>query len=93
MPVVFPCLFKFCKVCALNQEAEAQQQQKGGKQKKKGKKGKGKKVKANQPTPCLVCGALCDTPVAELPLDVALLNVLEAATALVIPPCDVCDEE
>ena len=90
MPVVFPCLFKFCKVCALNQEAEAQQQQKGGKQKKKGK---GKKVKANQPTPCLVCGALCDTPVAELPLDVALLNVLEAATALVIPPCDVCDEE
>ena len=39
LPVVFPCLCKVCKVCALKHEAEAQQQQKGGKQKKKEREG------------------------------------------------------
>ena len=60
-------------------EAQQQQPAGGGKEKKKG-------------TPCLICGALCDTPVCDLFLDVALLKQLEGATALAVPTCDACDD-
>ena len=41
----------------------------------------------------MICKALCDTPVEELALDVALLEKLEGANSLAVPLCDVCDEE
>ena len=82
LPVVFPCLCRVCKVCALKQEAEAQQQPAAGGDGKEKKKG----------TPCLICKALCDTPVSDLFLDVGLLKELDGAHSTVVPTCDACDD-
>eukprot|EP00729_Bicosta_minor_P019170 gene19170-biopygen29354 len=89
LPVIFPCLCRFCKVCALKEEAAAQQQPV---RTKKGKgKGKGDKQK---PTPCLNCKTPCAIPVSNLLLDEALLNEIAGAVGgKVAPVCDVCDEE
>eukprot|EP00729_Bicosta_minor_P004233 gene4233-biopygen17830 len=94
LPVVFPCLCKFCKVCALKEEAAAQQQQPAAAAKKgKGKGRKKKKGDEPKPTPCLNCKTPCSIPVSELLLDEALLNKLASAGSKTAPVCDVCDEE
>eukprot|EP00729_Bicosta_minor_P008738 gene8738-biopygen15012 len=89
LPVIFPCLCRFCKVCALKTEVEAQQQQPAaaGKGKKK------KKEDEQKPTPCLNCKTPCAISVSNLLLDDALLNELAGAGSKVAPVCDVCDEE
>eukprot|EP00729_Bicosta_minor_P010652 gene10652-biopygen17981 len=97
LPVIFPCLCKFCKACALKEEAAAQQQQPAAAAKGKGKgKGKGKKKKRGdepKPTPCLNCKTPCAIPVNDLQLDDALLNTLASAGSKVTPICDVCEGE
>eukprot|EP00729_Bicosta_minor_P032810 gene32810-biopygen31607 len=89
LPVIFPCLCRFCKVCALEAEVAAQQQQPAaaGKGKKK------KKEDEQKPTPCLNCKTPCAIPVKDLQLDDALLNELAGAGSKAAPVCDVCDEE
>eukprot|EP00729_Bicosta_minor_P004365 gene4365-biopygen30810 len=93
LPVIFPCMCKFCKVCALKEEASAQQQQ----QQPAAKKGKGKKKKKKKgeqkPTPCLNCKTPCVIPVNDLLLDEALLNKLAGGGSNAAPLCDVCDEQ
>eukprot|EP00729_Bicosta_minor_P004485 gene4485-biopygen1144 len=92
LPVIFPCLCRFCKVCALKEEAAAQQQPATA---KKGK-GKGKKKKKGdgpKPTPCLNCKTPCSIPAGNLLLDEALLNGLASAGSKAALVCDVCDEE
>ena len=80
-PVVLTCLCRFCKECALQEEAKAQQQQQpsGG----DGKKGKGKKKKEDEvefkPTPCMSCSKHCAVPVNELKLDVAAMKEVDGA--------------
>eukprot|EP00729_Bicosta_minor_P032689 gene32689-biopygen25521 len=96
LPVIFPCLCKFCKVCALKEETAAQQQQ--PQRPAAAKKGKGngkKKMKEGEqkPTPCLSCKTPCAIPVNDLQLDDALLNALAGAGSKAAPVCDVCDEE
>eukprot|EP00729_Bicosta_minor_P030982 gene30982-biopygen4918 len=95
LPVIFPCLCKFCKVCALKAEVAAQQQQPPPAAKKG--KGKGKKKKKGdepKPTPCLNCKTPCSIPVNELLLDEALLiGLVGVAGGKAAPVCDVCDEE
>eukprot|EP00729_Bicosta_minor_P010282 gene10282-biopygen324 len=91
LPVIFPCLCRFCKVCALKAEEEAQQQPAAAKKGKGKGKGKGDKQK---PTPCLNCKTPCAIPVSNLLLDEALLKeVAGAIGGKVAPLCDVCDEE
>eukprot|EP00729_Bicosta_minor_P002777 gene2777-biopygen25830 len=95
LPVIFPCLCKFCKVCALQKEEEAQQQPPPPPPAKKGK-GKGKKKKKGdepKPTPCLNCKTPCSIPVRNLLLDEALLNTLASAGSKDTPICDVCDQQ
>eukprot|EP00729_Bicosta_minor_P018938 gene18938-biopygen5531 len=92
LPVIFPCLCRFCKACALNAEVEAQQQHGKGKGKGKGKKKK--KGDKQKPTPCLNCKTPCAIPVSNLLLDEALLNdIASAVGGKAAPVCDVCDEE
>eukprot|EP00729_Bicosta_minor_P032671 gene32671-biopygen3705 len=94
LPVIFPCLCRFCKVCALKEEEAAQQQQPPAAAKKgKGKKKKKKKEGEQQPTPCLNCKTPCAIPVNDLQLDDALLNELAGAGSKAVPVCDVCDDE
>eukprot|EP00729_Bicosta_minor_P032610 gene32610-biopygen31441 len=94
LPVIFPCMCRFCKVCALKEEAAAQQQQQQPAAKKgKGKKKKKKKAGEQKPTPCLNCKTPCAIPVNDLQLDDALLNELAGAGSKAVPVCDVCDEE
>eukprot|EP00729_Bicosta_minor_P008247 gene8247-biopygen25007 len=94
LPVIFPCLCKFCKACALQEEEAAQQQQQPAAAKKgKGKKKKKKKGDEQKPTPCLNCKMPCAIPVSNLTLDEALLNVIAGAGSKTAPVCDVCDEE
>lgn len=89
LPVIFPCLCRFCKVCALKAEVAAQQQQPAaaGKGKKK------KKEDEQKPTPCLNCKTPCAIPVKDLQLDDALLNELAGTGSKAAPVCDMCDEE
>eukprot|EP00729_Bicosta_minor_P032599 gene32599-biopygen28400 len=93
LPVIFPCMCKFCKVCALKAEVEAQQQQPAAAA--SGKKGKKKKKEGEQkPTPCLNCKTPCAIPVNNLFLDEALLNgLVGTAGGRAAPVCDVCEEE
>lgn len=92
LPVIFPCMCKFCKVCALKAEAAAQQQQPAAASGKKGKKKK--KGDEHKPTPCLNCKTPCAIPVNNLFLDEALLNrLVGAAGGRAAPVCDVCEEE
>eukprot|EP00729_Bicosta_minor_P010283 gene10283-biopygen325 len=94
LPVIFPCLCKFCKACALKEEAAAQQQQPQPAAKKgKGKGKKKKKGDEQKPTPCLNCKTPCAIPVNDLQLDDALLNTLASAGSKITPVCDVCDEQ
>eukprot|EP00729_Bicosta_minor_P033087 gene33087-biopygen9840 len=95
LPVIFPCMCRFCKVCALKEEAAAQQQQQQPAAKKgKGKKKKKKKEGEQKPTPCLNCKTPCVIPVSNLLLDEALLNEIAGAVgSKAAPVCDVCDEE
>eukprot|EP00729_Bicosta_minor_P032589 gene32589-biopygen23372 len=94
LPVIFPCLCKFCKVCALKAEAAAQQQQPQPAAKKgKGKGKKKKKGDEQKPTPCLNCKTPCNIPVNDLLLDEALLNKLAGGGSTAAPLCDVCDEQ
>eukprot|EP00729_Bicosta_minor_P032796 gene32796-biopygen13656 len=95
LPVIFPCLCRFCKVCALKEEVAAQQQQPAAAALGKGKKKKKKKKKEGEqkPTPCLNCKTPCAIPVSNLLLDDALLNELARAGSKAAPVCDVCDEE
>eukprot|EP00729_Bicosta_minor_P016936 gene16936-biopygen29287 len=91
LPVIFPCMCRFCKVCALKVEAEAQQQQPATAG--KGKKKKKKKEGEQKPTPCLNCKTPCAIPVSNLLLDEALLNEIAGAVGgKAAPVCDVCDE-
>eukprot|EP00729_Bicosta_minor_P032665 gene32665-biopygen8676 len=94
LPVIFPCLCKFCKACALKEEAAAQQQQPQPAAKKgKGKGKKKKKGDEQKPTPCLNCKTPCAIPVNDLQLDDVLLNKLARAGSKVAPICDVCDQQ
>eukprot|EP00729_Bicosta_minor_P032958 gene32958-biopygen1915 len=94
LPVIFPCLCKFCKVCALKAEAAVQQQQPPPPAKKgKGKGKKKKKGDEQKPTPCLNCKTPCAIPVSNLLLNEALLNELASAGSKVAPICDVCDQQ
>eukprot|EP00729_Bicosta_minor_P016349 gene16349-biopygen14295 len=100
-PVVLTCLCRFCKGCALQEEAKAQQQQPpaasggGG---KKGKKKKKKGVKAEyRPTPCMSCSKPCAVPVSELHLDAVLMKEIDgkggSKEAKEVPLCAFCAEE
>ena len=73
MPLIFPCLCSFCRECALNEEAKAQQQQQhvdaasAGATDKDGRPTKKRAVtNEDTPTPCMNCGQLSTIPVAEL---------------------------
>ena len=95
LPVIFPCLCRLCKGCALQEEAKAQHQPLEAHPKRKGKE-----PANHRPTPCLTCGKGCAVRVAELLLDVATLQGLDAAhagahagPAHAPPPCDVCEED
>ena len=94
--VIFPCICRFCKGCASEEEAKVQQQKEQPESGGKKRKGKGKAKKEAEveytPTPCIGCKKPCDTPVAELLLDAVLMRQVTeggpAAAAAV--PCDVC---
>ena len=103
-PVVLTCLCRFCKGCALQEEAKAQQQQpppasggggKKGKGKKKKKKGEEEKAKYT-PTPCMSCSKHCTVPVNELKLDVAAMKGADGSKEPdnnEMPLCCICSEE
>lgn len=100
-PVVFTCLCVFCKGCALQEEANAQQQQpaavsSGGKKGKKKEK-KGRKEKAEYtPTPCMSCSKPCTLPVSQLKLDVAAMKGVGSKGGKQqreAPLCDACEDE
>ena len=108
-PVIFPCLCRLCKGCALQEEVKAQQQEqpvlREGQRKGKGKAYSPKPSIKNatlKPTPCMTCGKLCAVPVAELLVDIALLkgtgcasggHAHAAAPAQTIPTCEVCEDD
>eukprot|EP00729_Bicosta_minor_P001907 gene1907-biopygen20736 len=100
-PVVLTCLCRFCKGCALQEEAKAQQQQQpsgGG-----GKKGKGKKNKKKEeeveykPTPCMSCSKPCAVPVSDLHLDAVVMKEIDGKGGSKedneVPLCCICSEE
>eukprot|EP00729_Bicosta_minor_P012812 gene12812-biopygen13197 len=95
-PVVLTCLCVFCKGCALQEEAKAQQpQQPGG---GGGKEKKGMEEKAEYiPTPCMSCSKHCAVPVNELKLDVAAMKEVDGAGGgkqqQMVPLCDICEGE
>ena len=92
-PVIMPCLCRFCKGCALVEEAKAQQHQLAVGGGKKGK-GKGKAEAEHTPTPCMICARLCKTPVAHLLLDTVLMKRVDCGHAAVsVPLCDMCEEK
>eukprot|EP00729_Bicosta_minor_P033039 gene33039-biopygen18629 len=93
LTVIFPCLCRFCKACALQEEEAAQQQQPAAAKKGERKKKKKKKEGEQQPTPCLNCKTPCAIPVTDLQLDDALVNKLASAGSKVTPVCDVCDQQ
>eukprot|EP00729_Bicosta_minor_P029594 gene29594-biopygen7844 len=91
LPLIFPCLCRFCKACALQEEEAAQQQQPAA---APAAKEKGKKKKNQNPTPCLNCKTPCTIPVRDLLLDEALLKeIVGACGGKAAPVCDVCEEE
>eukprot|EP00729_Bicosta_minor_P022706 gene22706-biopygen15412 len=100
MPVVFTCLCVFCKACALQEEAKAQQQPASG---GGGEKGRGKKTKKKgekteyKPTPCMSCSKPCAVPVSELKLDVATMKGVDSGGGreqqLEPPLCAMCAGE
>eukprot|EP00729_Bicosta_minor_P001786 gene1786-biopygen19752 len=98
-PVVLTCLCRFCKECALQEEAKAQQQQPPAASGGGGKKGKGKKKKKKAkytPTPCMSCSKHCTVPVNELKLDVAAMKGADGSTEPdnnEVPLCCICSEE
>eukprot|EP00729_Bicosta_minor_P018594 gene18594-biopygen29333 len=100
-PVVLTCLCRFCKECALQEEAKAQQQQPPAASGGGGKKGKKKKKKGVQeeyrPTPCMSCSKPCAVPVSELLLDAVLMKEIDgkggSKEAKEVPLCAFCAEE
>eukprot|EP00729_Bicosta_minor_P017349 gene17349-biopygen16219 len=101
-PVVFTCLCRFCKECALQEEAKAQQQQQqppasgGGGKKGKKKKKKGEK-EVYRPTPCMSCSKPCAVPVSKLLLDAVLMKEIDGEGGSKddkeVPLCAFCAEE
>eukprot|EP00729_Bicosta_minor_P008523 gene8523-biopygen10118 len=91
LPLIFPCLCRFCKACALKAEVAAQQQQPAAAA--KGKKKKKKKEGEQKPTPCLNCKTPCAIPMNDLQLDDVLLKEIAGARSKVALVCDVCEEE
>eukprot|EP00729_Bicosta_minor_P006285 gene6285-biopygen22852 len=101
-PVVLTCLCRFCKECALQEEAKAQQQQQrpaasgGGGKKGKGKKKKGEKEEY-RPTPCMSCSKPCAVPVSKLLLDAVLMREIDGKGGSKedkeVPLCAFCAEE
>lgn len=91
-PVVLTCLCIFCKGCALQDEAKAQQPAQTGGGEKKKKKGEKEEYK---PTPCMSCGKHCKVPVNDLKLDVATMKGVDGGTptAATVPLCDICEED
>eukprot|EP00729_Bicosta_minor_P027796 gene27796-biopygen9695 len=96
-PVVLTCLCRFCKGCALQEEAKAQQQQPPPASGGGGKKGKGKKKKEEKaeykPTPCMSCSKHCKVPVNELKLDVVAMKGADGSTEHEkneVPLCAMC---
>ena len=70
-------------MCALQEEAKAQQQQPASGGKKGGKEGKGNQKKAYKPTPCMQCKKPCKTPVGQLLLDVTTMKQMGGGHAAV----------
>eukprot|EP00729_Bicosta_minor_P006286 gene6286-biopygen22853 len=101
-PVVLTCLCRFCKGCALQEEAKAQQQQPppaasgGGGKKGKEKKKKGEKEEY-RPTPCMSCSKPCAVPVSKLLLDAVLMKAIDGKGGSKedkeVPLCAFCAEE
>eukprot|EP00729_Bicosta_minor_P001910 gene1910-biopygen20739 len=101
-PVVLTCLCRFCKGCALQEEAKAQQQQQpapasgGGGEKGKKKKKKGEKEEY-RPTPCMSCSKPCSVPVSKLLLDAVLMKEIDGKGGSKedkeVPLCAFCAEE
>eukprot|EP00729_Bicosta_minor_P032775 gene32775-biopygen27576 len=96
-PVVLTCLCRFCKGCALQEEAKAQQQQPPAASGGGGKKGKGKKKKEEKaeykPTPCMSCSKHCKVPVNELKLDLAAMKEVDGGGGKQqqdVPLCAIC---
>ena len=85
--VLFPCLCKLCKGCARKWEAKALE---NGKEKKDTRLGG-----ATPQTPCLNCDKVCNVPVADLLLDVALMVQLspDPTATVEVPLCAMCEEE
>lgn len=92
-PVIFPCLCKVCRGCALESEAKSQQDV--------DEKDRfiattvdstGPPILA-KPTPCLDCRKPCNVPVENLLVDAAFLNAQRGASDTATLPCVVCDEE
>eukprot|EP00729_Bicosta_minor_P018650 gene18650-biopygen24254 len=100
-PVVLTCLCRFCKECALQEEAKAQQQQPPAASGGGGKKGKKKKKKGEKeeyrPTPCMSCSKPCAVPVSKLLLDAVLMKEIDGKGGSKedkeVPLCAFCAEE
>eukprot|EP00729_Bicosta_minor_P016350 gene16350-biopygen14296 len=102
-PVVLTCLCRFCKECALQEEAKAQQQKPpaasggGGKKGKKKKKKGGEEKEEYRPTPCMSCSKPCAVPVSKLPLDAVLMKGIDGKGGSKedkkVPLCAFCAEE
>eukprot|EP00729_Bicosta_minor_P001064 gene1064-biopygen18715 len=101
-PLILPCLCRFCKTCALAEEARAQQQPAAsGEGEKKGKKKKkGGKVKVEyKPTPCMSCSKPSTLPVGKLHLDTVLMKAIDSGEGgskkveKEAPLCTFCAEE
>eukprot|EP00729_Bicosta_minor_P005574 gene5574-biopygen18820 len=100
-PVVLTCLCRFCKECALQEEAKAQQQQPPAASGGGGKKGKGKKKKGEKeeyrPTPCMSCSKPCAVPVSKLLLDAVVMKAIDGKGGSKedkeVPLCAFCAEE
>eukprot|EP00729_Bicosta_minor_P006327 gene6327-biopygen25913 len=100
-PIVLTCLCRFCKECALQEEAKAQQQQPPAASGGGGKKGKKKKKKGEKaeyrPTPCMSCSKPCAVPVSKLLLDAVLMKEIDgkgcSKVDTEVPLCAFCAEE
>eukprot|EP00729_Bicosta_minor_P032707 gene32707-biopygen28511 len=102
-PVVLTCLCRFCKECALQEEAKAQQQQPPAASGGGGKKGKKKKKKGEEenaeyrPTPCMSCSKPCAVPVSKLHHDAVLMKEVDgnggSKEDKEVPLCAFCAEE